>query len=125
MIKNTYTVMVNNIPYAIVPNSLEYNPGYAEHTTEAASVGGGITTPIHSENLETAIGKIKFKLPNTDVARAAVQIWKSLIGANVIQCITKTGAPVILTEASMNNNPDFKNDGIEIEFSGAQMTIPL
>jgi hypothetical protein len=125
MNKNLYMVMVNNIPYTIYPKSFEFNEGHSEYTTEAGSVGGGVTEPVWSENIENALGKVKFKMYNTDLTRAAIALWKKTPGACVVSGIAKTGAPVVLQLATMGNNPDFKDDGVDIEFTGAQMSVPV
>ncbi len=123
MIKNQFMVVVNNIPYTIYPKSFEFKEGHPEYNTEAGHVGGGVTEPVHSENVENALGKVKFKMYNTDATRGAVNLWKKK-ELNVIVGISK-GAPVVLQQAKMNNDPDFKDDGVEIEFTGAQMNNPL
>ena len=125
MNKNLYTFKVNNILYTIYPGSFEYNMGYSTIKTEAGSVGGGVTEPVFEEDVTDALGKVKVKMYNTDATKAAIALWRKTNGANVVSGISKTGAPVLLQFAAMVNNPDYKNDGIDVEFVGAQMSSPV
>jgi len=118
------TVVVNNVPFDIVPNSFEYEAGYGEINVRSASVGGGATVSVHSENAENKIGMCKFQMYVTETARVAIRSWKQLIGANFVSAIQLNNSPIVLSGASMTNNPTFAAtaDGtVEVEFKGDRM----
>lgn len=118
------TVTVNNIPYGIVPNTFEYEPGFGETNVRSASVGGGAAFSVHTEDAENKIGMVKFSMYVTDQSRLAVRDWKSRTGLNAVSAVQVGGAPIVLEGASMTNNPTFAAtaDGVvEIEFRGDQM----
>jgi hypothetical protein len=121
------TVLVNNIPFAIVPNTFEFENGYGEINVRSASIGGGAGVSVHTENAENKIGMVKFQLFVTPDSRTAVQGWKQLIGANLVTATQKNGIPVVLAGASMTNNPTFvatADGSVEIEFRGDPMPTP-
>jgi hypothetical protein len=118
------TVLVNDIPQAIVPNSVSYKVGYGEVTVRSATVGGGAKVSVHSENAENAIGYVKFEMYVTEDARASIKAWKLQLGLNRVQGIQTGGSPFSLNGASMTNEPEFNPtaDGtVEVEFMGDPM----
>jgi len=50
------SLVINNEPIAIVPNSLKFKEGLGEQTMRAASVGGGSVEQVFSDNIETKFG---------------------------------------------------------------------
>lgn len=118
------TILVNDIPVAVVPNSIEYDPGFGEINVRSASVGGQASQSVHTENAENKIGRVKFEMFVTEDARANVRLWKQLIAANRISGVQSGGSPFVLNGASMTNNPTFNPtaDGtVEVEFKGDPM----
>jgi hypothetical protein len=114
-------VNVNDIPYPIVPNTFVFEPGYGEINVRSASIGGGASETIHTENAETKVGMIKFSMYVTSQTLAAVAQWKPLLALNVITAVQPGSAPIVMEGASMTNNPSFEAtaDGtVEIEFKG-------
>lgn len=121
------SILVNNVPIDIVPNSFEYEVGYGEINVRSASVGGGSSTTIHTEDAENKIGMCKFQLFITDTSRAAIAGWKLLIAGNVISAVQNGASPFVLNGASMTNNPTFaaSADGtVEVEFKGDATPTP-
>jgi hypothetical protein len=121
------TVLLNNIPIVIVPNSFEFEPGYGEVNVRGGSTGGGTSTSIHTENAESKIGKCKFKAFVTDETRGVVSLAKTLTAANVVSAIQADQTPIVLNGASMTNNPVFaaNADGsTDLEFSGDPTPTP-
>lgn len=55
------SIVVNDAPINIVPNSVVYKEGAGEQTVRAASTGGGNTTQVYSNNVETNFGMVKFE----------------------------------------------------------------
>ena len=53
-------LVINDKTFPIVPNSLKYTEGLGEQSVKAASVGGGKTMQVYSENLEGAFSKLMF-----------------------------------------------------------------
>ncbi len=114
-------VSVNNVPYAIVPNSFKFRMGKGEVKVRAASLGGGSVTSVHTEDAEKKTGMMSWKMYITDETIAAVSLWKSLTGLNVIIAIQPVTAPKTAQKMSMTNDPDFEAsaDGtVEIIFEG-------
>lgn len=121
------TVLVNDIPIAIVPNSFEFEPGYGEINVRSASVGGGSSTSIHTEDAEGKIGMCKFQAFVTDESRGVIALVKQRVGTNVVSAVQANGIPIILNGASMTNNPTFaaSADGtVELEFKGDATPTP-
>jgi hypothetical protein len=121
------TILVNDIPTDIVPNSFEYEPGFGEITVRSTSFGGGASGTVHTEDAEGKVGMVKFQLYVTDLSRANVRLWKSGVGVNRISAIQVGAAPIVLNGASMTNNPSFAAtaDGtVEVEFKGDPMPTP-
>jgi len=121
------SVLVDDIPYAIKPNSFEYDPGYGEVNVTSASLGGSKSISVHTENAENKIGRVKFEMQVTEAARAAIALWKQGIGIHRVVGVQKGAAPIVLNGASMTNNPTLSAtaDGVvEVEFMGDQMITP-
>ena len=118
------TILVNDIPTYIVPNSIEYDTGFGEINVRSASIGGSGSTSVHTENAENKIGRVKFEMYVTEGARAAIRGWKLLVAGNRVSGVQKGGSPFVLNGASMTNNPTFNPtaDGtVEVEFMGDPM----
>jgi hypothetical protein len=121
------TILVNDIPTYIVPNSIEYDPGFGETNVRSASIGGPGSTSVHTENAENKIGRVKFEMYVTEDSRINIRGWKLLIGANRVTGAQVGGSPFVLNGASMTNNPTFNPtaDGtVEVEFMGDPMATP-
>jgi hypothetical protein len=115
------SIFVNNEPISIVPNSFKFKLGKGETNVRAASVGGGASVSIHSENAESQVGEIKFAMYTTTDNIARVNLWKSNTGANAVQAIQRSQVPISLQNASMTNDPEIEAtaDGkMEVEFKG-------
>lgn len=104
------TILVNNEPVGIMPNSLVYDEGLGEQNMRAASFGGDEVEPVYSDNIETKFGSVTFALPatiqNINLARA----WKVNRNNNVVQVVGTTPDGGTLTKtftsaAILNNYP--------------------
>lgn len=78
-------VTVNNVPVAIMPNSLVFTEGLGEQNIRAASVGGGQVEQIYSNNIESNFAMVNFSIPATVDNIAAARTWKSNRNQNVVQ----------------------------------------
>ena len=54
------SVIINDVPRQIVPNTLSVTTGLGEIKVRAASGGGNSVTTIHTIDAETLIGKASF-----------------------------------------------------------------
>lgn len=79
------TVEVNDQPIAIVPNSLSYKKGQGDKTVKAQSAGGNAIETIITENAETKISMVKFKLYNTKENFDNTNAWVDNINGNTIR----------------------------------------
>ena len=84
------TVIVNNEPIAIVPNSVSFTEGKGEQNMRAASSGGGITEQVYSENVETNFSMLKFEVYNDVDSIESVRSWKSNRNLNTFSISGKT-----------------------------------
>ena len=83
-------VTVNNVPVAIMPNSLVYTEGLGEQVIRAASAGGGQVEQIYSNNIESNFSMINFAIPATVDNIAAARQWKSNQNQNVVEISGQT-----------------------------------
>ena len=83
-------VIVNNVPVAIIPNTLAFTEGLGEQNIRAASSGGGQTEQVFSENIEMRYSTVKFELPGTIENIALARGWKVNKNQNLIQISGRT-----------------------------------
>lgn len=77
-------VTVNNAPIAIVPNSCEFDEGFAEYNVRAASTGGQSVEDVFSEDMETAFSMVKFSIyPDIEGINLA-RSWKAKRNSNAV-----------------------------------------
>lgn len=79
------TVEINDQPIAIIPNSLSFKKGQGDKTVKAQSAGGDAIEPVISENAETKISMVKFKLTNTKENFDLANEWIDNISGSVIR----------------------------------------
>lgn len=99
--------------------TLEYSPGLPEAKVEGLSSGGGFNT-LHTEDVATAFGIIKFTLPLTETSAKQAREWKERGLTNNIVRVSGRDDFVLLGATLMNKNL-FKvgvDSEIEIEFQG-------
>lgn len=124
--KSAPTIIINDIPIAVVPNSVTYKKGLGEINVRAASVGGGAAISVHNENIENKFGMVKFQIYATDDLIQQFPTWKELIGNNVVSGVDRRGIPFNLLFASFINDPEIPatSDGvIDVEFHGDPMAL--
>lgn len=78
------SVLINNMPIAIIPNSCDFTEGLGEQTVEPQSAGGNQIDIVYSEDVKSRLSTVKFSLANTDANIALARSWKINGNANVI-----------------------------------------
>jgi len=119
------TVLVNDIPYSIVPNSIKHKFGLGEQKVDAASAGGGSVEVNVTEDAETKISMMKFKLFTTTENEEAFKLWKQTPGANTVVYSEAGSKPLTGTFMTCTNDPEWEDAAsgqVEIEFSGAPLS---
>lgn len=84
------SIVVNNEPVAVVPNSVKYTEGSGEQTMRAASTGGGGIQQVFSNNLETNFSKIMFSVYNDVDTIEDLRVWKKNSNQNVVVLTGRT-----------------------------------
>lgn len=84
------SIVVNNEPVSIVPNSIKFTEGKGEQNMRAASSGGGSVEQVFSSNVETNFSMLSFSMFNDIDSIESARAWKSLSNQNVIQLSGKT-----------------------------------
>ncbi len=129
---STPSVMLNDIPFAVVNDSVEYTPGFGERTVEGASAGGGSIVQVIGEDVTNAFGMLKFAvhttLENHDIL---VRLMESKNNGKISVSLTalNTSTGETFTRAAENhtitNNPTIKfgsSGQFDIELKGGKFT---
>lgn len=116
------TILINNVPVSIMPNSFKFTDGKGDVKVRAMSAGGNSVVTIHTQDTSTKVGKVEFELGVTAQNRQIASNWKDNIGGNLIQAIQNgIPMPIIFQNCSMTNDPSWEAtaDGkCKIEFMG-------
>ena len=123
-------IIVNNEPWAIVPNSFKYDGGEGEINVRTASSGGGSVESVHSQNAESQIGKCSFDVFLKAGTDSKIATLKGNVGSNSIEAIQRSAAGDSQT-LSFNNmslvnavEREASADGVtSLEFEGDPMSI--
>jgi len=114
------TVEVNDEVIAIIPNSLSYKNGIGDKEAKAASSGGNAISIVITENAETKISMVKFKMYNTAGNLQLVKDWSSLysntISISEHEVSESFSDMVITTEPERAVGADGE---LEVEWKGA------
>lgn len=78
------TVLVNNEPVAVIPNTVKYTEGLGEQSIRAASTGGGGVEQIYSNNIESNFSQVMFEVPATKENIERAREWKTNRNQNVV-----------------------------------------
>ncbi len=115
-------VTVNNIPVAVIPNSVSYTEGKGEQSLRAASLGGGQVEQVYANNIESNFSMIQFSIPSTKDNIEVARAWKTNRNQNVVQIQGRTPEGSItrtFTQAAILNDyevPLGSETDIAIEF---------
>ena len=119
------TVLVNDIPYAIVPESIKHKFGKGEQKVDSASVGGGSVEMNVTEDATTKVSMMKFKMFTTTENEEAFKLWKQTPGANTVVYSEAGQKPLTGTFMTCINDPEWEDSSsgqVEIEFEGAPLS---
>lgn len=78
------TIEVNDAAIGIVPNSVSFKTGKGDVNIRAQSAGGNSIDVIRTENAETKISMVKFKLYNTRTNVQLMRDWQDSTTGNTI-----------------------------------------
>jgi hypothetical protein len=114
------TIEVNDAVIGIVPNSCSYKTGKGDINIRAQSAGGNSIDVIKTENAETKISMVKFKLFNTTTNVGLVRTWQDSINGNTIALsdgdfIEAFREMFIITDPEVMLGADGE---LEVEFNG-------
>ena len=84
---STPQVIINNIVYPIVPNTLTYTGGKGEYNVRGSSVGAELTEVVFSENAEEKISKCNFEIYPTAENIKSAEEWKAALNDNLIELV--------------------------------------
>lgn len=101
----TAPVLINNINFPIVPNTLKFTDGFGEYTQRASSSGKGQTDVVFSENAENKKSKVMFEMFPTAANIEAIRQWKANTNNNVIEIATDE-LQRSFTSAALVNDPE-------------------
>ena len=113
------TVVVNSVAIGIKPNSFSYKDGLGERNVRVASVGGGGTETIVSENIETQQGVCTFTLFSTDANAKLIRQWLFNRENNSVEVTDKGGFSRTFLKAIVVNDPEIalgQDADVEVEF---------
>jgi len=116
------TIEINDVVIGIIPNSLSYKNGGGDKAAKAQSAGGNAISIVVTENAETKLSTVKFKLYNTLANLNRVKNWNALY-SNTIRIYEGgiTGLTESFADMVMTTEPEraVGADGeLEIEFRG-------
>jgi hypothetical protein len=109
------TVLANNEPVGIIPNSLKFTEGKGEQRIRPVSVGDGRVEQVFTNDLETNFAKLMFTMPTTIDSIKLARQWKSNGNQNVFQIAGSTPDGEItrsFTQAAVINDYEV-NIGVE------------
>ncbi len=78
---STPSVMLNDIPFAVVNDSVEYTPGFGERTVEGASAGGGAIVQVVGEDVTALSGYLVIPVQNLLITVIALTILGMILGS--------------------------------------------
>lgn len=116
------SIVVNNLPVAVVPNSVAYTEGFGEQDILVQSAGNGVIEQVFSDNVETNLSMVKFSLRSTVANIALARQWKANRNTNAVTLTATTDDGTLtrtFSNAAITNDPEvnFASDGvIEVEF---------
>lgn len=119
---STPSVIINNIPVSIIPNSLKYTEGLGEQTMRTQSAGGGSVDVVYSVNAESLMSTLSFEIINTAENIQLARGWKSNRNDNAISLIDNaTGFSRNFANMALTSNYEVNlgsDTTIAIEFMG-------
>ena len=123
------SVEVDDEAVTIEGNTIVLVEGQGTFTTKAATRGGRVVA-VHSEDITSKVGMVKFEMPASVASMNLARDIKAL-GAGRVVRVSGTDAQGnrlgrTLTQGVMSNDPEkaVQNEGkVPMEFSGAPLTV--
>lgn len=114
------TIEVNDAAIGIIPNSCSFKTGKGDINVRAQSAGGNSVDIVRTENAETKISMVKFKLYNTKSNVALVRSWQDSANGNTINLsdgdfIEAFREMFVITDPEVMLGADGE---LEVEFNG-------
>ena len=123
------SVEVDDEVITLEGNTLVIVEGQGEVMTKAATRGGRAVM-VHSADITTRVGMIKFEMPASVASMNLARDFKALGPGRVVRVSGSDGQGNrlgrVMTQGVMSNDPEkaVQNEGkIPIEFSGAPLTV--
>ncbi len=116
------TVIVNNVPVPIIPNTFKFDEGQGETNVSTQSLGGNKVDVVTSDNAEDKIGKCSFEMKATEDNVKNARGWKLNPGVNVIK-VSEGGFQRVFQQMSIMNNYEVELSAegkLSLEWEGAQ-----
>lgn len=117
-------IEINDVRYAVYGNSITVDLGLADIGVSAVSAGGGAVETLHSVDVTTCIGMVKFKIPNVQSTFDALPEWKANVGTNTVK-FYEGDIEYAMLGASFSEGRDIElnasEGGIEVTFKGDPM----
>lgn len=114
------TIVINNLPIAIKPNSVSYTEGFGEMQVRVQSAGGGATQSVYAQDVSTRLSMIKFAMESTETNIGLVRTWKSNSSQGILNTIRivdrATGFTRSFQSAVIENEPEIAL-GVDSEIS--------
>lgn len=114
------TIVINNLPIAIKPNSVSYTEGFGEMQVRVQSAGGGATQSVYAQDVSTRLSMIKFAMESTETNIGLVRTWKSNSSQGILNTILivdrATGFTRSFQSAVIENEPEIAL-GVDSEIS--------
>lgn len=116
----TPSVIINNLPIAILPNTLKYTEGFGEQSVRTQSAGGGSVEVVWSDNAESKMSTVSFDVINTNGNIALIRRWKANTNQNAISVVAQGFSRSFSNMALTNDfEVELSADGkISLEFKG-------
>ena len=114
------SVEIDDNPISIIPNSLSFKYGKGDKSVKTQSAGGNSIESILTEDAETKISMVKFKLRNTNVNLNLANTWTANVDGMTIRLSEGDMSVsfrnmVVVTEPEVAIGADGE---LELEFQG-------
>jgi hypothetical protein len=116
------TVVINNTPVAIIPNSFKFNEGQGEQKIRVESAGGGALNQVLADDVEMKFGAFSFEMLNTEANIESARSWKLNGNLNTVSVSEGNFDRTFAGSAIVNNyDVSLAADGnIVLEWNGQQ-----
>lgn len=115
------TVVANNNPIAIIPNTFAYTEGLGEQEVRVQSAGGGSLEQVLADDVTTKMSTFKFEMLNTAENIQTVRGWKRNLNQNTFSVSEDSFSRTFTNALIMNDyEVQLSSDGnIALEFKSS------